>query len=265
MRLLPSTLLLSSLVLLSGLSHAQDAQPPADATKSEQSQKDLARDLYQEGSRLYDQADYAGAVAAFEKAYAAYPAAALLFNLAQAHRLLGPSHCEQALDYYERYKVAPESAGDRREVEVRIAEMRGCVKAAQAAAQDRATQPAAPPPTPESVPPQKPIEPAPKTDRPIPTAAYVLGGVAVVGLATFGTLAILGRNQQSQLERSCSPKCSPEQVQPMKTKFLIADIGLAVFAVSLGGAGYLVLSRPTSSSGSNSALDGAQLKLMGSF
>ncbi len=259
MRLLPSTLLLTSLFLVSSLSHAQDADAAPDP-KSEQSQKDLARDLYQEGSRLYDQGDYAGAVAAFEKAYAAYPAAALLFNLAQAHRLLGPAHCEQALDYYERYKLAPESTADRREVEVRVAEMRGCLKAAQAAAQDRATQPAAPPPAPKPEP--KPAAPPPRTERPIPTAAYVLGGVAAVGLATFGTLAILGRSQQADLEGSCSPGCSPEQVQPMKTKFLIADIGLAVFAVSLGGAGYLVLTRPSVSTG---ATDGAALNVVGRF
>src|SRR5687768_9385235 len=140
MRPLSSILLLASLSLSSGVARAQEEAASSDQPKSEQSQKDLARDLYQEGSRLYDQADYTGAIAAFEKAYAAYPAAALLFNLAQAHRLLGPAHCEQALDYYERYKRAPESAGDRREVEVRIAEMRGCLKAAQAAAQDRAAQ-----------------------------------------------------------------------------------------------------------------------------
>jgi tetratricopeptide (TPR) repeat protein len=261
MRLLPSTLLLTSLALASGPAHAQEAEPTAEPPKSVQSQKDLAREHYAEGSRLYDQADYAGAVAAFEKAYAAYPAPALLFNLAQAHRLLGPQHCEQALDYYERYKLAPESAGDRREVEVRIAEMRGCVKAAQAAAQDRATQPTAPPPEPK--PETKPAQSPPRTERPIPTAAYVLGGIGVAGLVTFGTLAILGRNQQSELEGSCSPSCSPAQVQPMKTKFLIADIGLAVFAVSLGGAGYVVLTRPSVSSAS--ATDGAALNLVGRF
>jgi tetratricopeptide (TPR) repeat protein len=262
MRRLSSTLLLISLALSSSLGHAQAADPAAEAPQPEQSQKDLAREHYAEGSRLYDQADYAGAIAAFEKAYAAYPAPALLFNLAQAHRLLGPQHCEQALDYYERYKLTPESAADRREVEVRIAEMRGCVKAAQAAAQERANQPAKPPPEPKIEP--KPVPPPARTERPVPTAAYVLGGISLAGLATFGTLAILGRSEQSELEASCSPKCSPVQVQPMKTKFLIADIGLSVFAVSLGGAGYLVLTRPSVAVGS-SATDGAQLSVVGRF
>ncbi len=53
-----------------------------------------------------------------------------MFNLAQAERQLGPAHCQAALDYYERYRPTPESAADREEVAVHIAEMRGCVNAA---------------------------------------------------------------------------------------------------------------------------------------
>jgi len=262
MRLLSSSLVLS-LLLMSSYVQAQEAPAEAEPPQSEQGRKDLARDLYQEGSGLYDSGDYAGAIVAFEKAYQAFPAAALLFNLAQAHRLLGPAHCEQALDYYERYKLAPESAGDHREVEVRIAEMRGCVKAAQAAARDREAQPAAPaPPAPAPAPP--PASPTP-TERPIPTAAYVLGAVSIAGLATFGTLALLGRSDQAELERTCSPGCLPDRVQPMKTKFLIADIGLAVFAVSLGATGYVVLSRPSVSSPTSGAVGGAQLNWVGRF
>jgi tetratricopeptide (TPR) repeat protein len=256
MRLLSLPLLLT-LTLASGWAAAQQAPAEtAEAQAAEPNQKELARQLYEEGSRLYDAADYAGAIVAFEKAYAAYPAAALLFNLAQAHRLLGPEHCEQALDYYERYRQAPESASDANEVQVHIAEMRGCVRAAQASAQQRPVEPAkavAPAPAPP------PAEPA--RERPIPTAAYVLGGIGVAGLAAFGTLAILGRNQQNELERTCSPQCNPDRVQSMKTKFLLADVGLAVFAVSLGGAGYMVLSRPSVSP----SAQGAQLDFVGRF
>jgi tetratricopeptide (TPR) repeat protein len=264
MQWLPSILLVAAFSLASSLAGAQDETTPAIATEKEPSQKDLARDLYQEGSRLYERADYPAAIAAFERAYAAYPAAALLFNLAQAHRLLGPAHCAQALDYYERYGQAPESESERAEVEVRIVEMRGCVKAAQAAqerARERAPARIAPREQPQA-PLSRSVHPG---ERPIPTAAYVLGAVSLAGLATFGTMAILGRNQQTELERGCSPSCSPERVEPMKTKFLVADIGLAVFAVALGGAGYVVLSRPDVRAQPNSALGGAQLDFVGSF
>jgi hypothetical protein len=259
----------TALLLLASVCHAQDgqadSQPPAEQVAPEQEPKELARKLYAEGSRLYEHADYAGAVAAFEKAYAAYPAPALLFNLAQAERLLGPAHCQRALDYYERYRQTPESAADREEVEVHMAEMRGCVKAGNAAKeQPAAATPAAPPPRREvaAAPPQL------TASRPIPTSAYVLGAVGVAGLATFGTLAILGKSQQDDLERSCSPACSPAQLSPMKTKFMIADIALAVGAVSLGAAGYLVLTRsaaPARVGRRTGWRDGATLTLLGSF
>jgi tetratricopeptide (TPR) repeat protein len=259
----------TALLSLGNLCHAQssqpDSQPATEPAAAEQDQKELARKLYAEGSQLYEQADYAGAVAAFEKAYAAYPAPALLFNLAQAERLLGPTHCQQALDYYERYRQTPESAADREEVEVHVAEMRGCVKANSAAAQQPVAAGSASPPPKREVP-----EPAPQvtTSRPIPTSAYVLGAVGAFGLATFGTLAILGKSQQNDLERSCSPACSPAQLSPMKTKFVIADIALAVSAVSLGTAGYLVLTRPEAPARADSRAafyDGAQLSWLGSF
>ena len=251
MRRLCSILCASSLLLSNSWCRAQD----------EPDHKELARKLYADGSALYDQGDYAGAISAFEKAYAAYPAPAFLFNLAQAERQLGPAHCQAALDYYERYRQAPESTADREEVAVHIAEMRGCVNAATASANERAAAPPAPAPPP--TPAREQVASTPAT-RPIPPAAYVLGAVGVAGLATFGTLALLGRSQQSDLEHSCSPACSPSQVQPMKTKFLIADIGLAVGAVSLGAAGYLVLSRPAVTQVSGWA-NGAQLSVVGNF
>ncbi len=259
MRRLCSILYAGSWLLLGHPSHAQDSAAPPDAPAAAPNQKELARKLYADGSALYGQTDYAGAIAAFEKAYAAYPAPAFLFNLAQAERQLGPVHCQAALDYYERYRQAPESAADREEVAVHIAEMRGCVNAAAASTTERA---AAPPPAP---PPAREKAPSAAGTRPVPPAAYVLGAVGIAGLATFGTLAALGRNQQSDLERSCSPACSPSQVRRMKTKFLIADIGLAVGAVSLGAAGYLVLSRPAVTEARASWADGAQLSVVGSF
>jgi tetratricopeptide (TPR) repeat protein len=255
MRSLGSILCAGSLLLSSSWCHAQEAPAPTETPARALDQKEVSRKLYADGSALYDQADYASAIAAFEKAYAAYPAPAFLFNLAQAERQLGPAHCQAALDYYERYQQAPESAADREEVAVHVAEMRGCVNAAAASAKERVVAPTAAPP-----PPAARERPAATATWPIPPAAYVLGAVGVAGLATFGTLALLGRNQQSDLERSCSPACSPSQVQPMKTKFLIADIGLAVGAVSLGAAGYLVLSRPAVT-----RANGAQLSVVGNF
>jgi hypothetical protein len=75
--------------------------------------------------------------------------------------------------------------------------------------------------------------PAAAKSRP-PVGAWVATGVAVVGLGTFGTFALLGSKDKSKLD-DCSPSC-PESERSrrdsLQTKFLIADIGLGVGAAS---------------------------------
>lgn len=85
-----------------------------------------ARDLYEEGARLYNLGQYENALRAFEEAYAISGAKPLLFNIAQAHRLAGPAHCERALLAYETYVREDPQASNRVEVEQRIGEMRIC-------------------------------------------------------------------------------------------------------------------------------------------
>ena len=67
-----------------------------------------------------------------------------------------------------------------------------------------------------------------------PLAAWVASGVAVVGLGTLGTFALLGSKDKNKLDE-CAPSC-PESERSrrddVKTKFLIADIGLGVGAAS---------------------------------
>jgi len=70
---------------------------------------------------------------------------------------------------------------------------------------------------------------------------YALTGLGVLGLAGFTTFAILGNNQKSDLERSCSPYCSASQVDSVRTKYLLADAFLGVGIVSLGVATYLFI------------------------
>jgi hypothetical protein len=86
-------------------------------------------------------------------------------------------------------------------------------------------QPASPPP---------PAQPPAVVKSSPPLAAWVATGVAVVGLGTFGTFAVLGGQDKRKLE-DCAPSC-PESERSrrdaLKTKFLIADIGLGVGAAS---------------------------------
>jgi hypothetical protein len=85
--------------------------------------------------------------------------------------------------------------------------------------------------------------PAPVVKSSPPVAAWVATGVAVAGLGTFGTFALLGNKDKQHLQ-DCAPACPDEERDrraKLKTKFLVADIGLGVGAASAVLAGVLFL------------------------
>ncbi|HSN27786.1 MAG TPA: hypothetical protein VLT45_15955, partial [Kofleriaceae bacterium] len=61
-----------------------------------------AKQLYTEGKRYYDVADYAHAIEAWKQAYVLSSAPMLLFNIGQAYRLQGD--CTSALRFYATYE-----------------------------------------------------------------------------------------------------------------------------------------------------------------
>ena len=73
--------------------------------------------------------------------------------------------------------------------------------------------------------------------------AYILGGVAGVGAASFGYFGLRGRAGNAQLER-CKPYCDAADVQSVRTKYLVADVSLGVSLLSLAGAVYWLVSTP---------------------
>jgi tetratricopeptide (TPR) repeat protein len=117
-----------------------------------------ARQHYAAASRLYDLAEYEGALAEFKEAYRAVGDPAFLFNIAQCHRKLG--HAQDAITFYKNYLRRAPNAANRAEVERRITEL------------ERA--PAPPPPPPSGQPP--PSETAGAT----PTVNLAANGAARV-------------------------------------------------------------------------------------
>ncbi len=75
----------------------------------------------------------------------------------------------------------------------------------------------------------------------IPMGAYVLGGVAVLGLGSFGYFSLTGKSKQSDLEDSCAPRCSDEDYDDMQRNFIIADVSLGAALIAGGVATWLVL------------------------
>jgi hypothetical protein len=101
---------LPSIVLLALLAQALTPTPDPQA-------KAKAQGLLNEGSRLYGEGDYAGALEKFNTAYAAYPSPKLMFNIGQANRDLGrPVEALQAFEKFlaDESGALPETAADAR-------------------------------------------------------------------------------------------------------------------------------------------------------
>jgi hypothetical protein len=91
----------------------------------------------------------------------------------------------------------------------------------------------------------------------IPTMTWVLGGVGVLGLASFTYFSLDGLGKESDL-KDCKPNCSHDDVQSTKTSYLIGDISLGVGVVALAGAAYFYFTRPapqTASTGTGVRFD----------
>jgi hypothetical protein len=69
-----------------------------------------------------------------------------------------------------------------------------------------------------------------------PLATYVLGGVAVVGFAGFAIFRITGAHDYDTLAHDCKPNCAPDAVDPVRRKYLLSNIGLAVGGAAAVGA-----------------------------
>jgi tetratricopeptide (TPR) repeat protein len=208
-----------------------------------------ARETYARGKAAYQQGEYAEALQHFEDAYRQSRAPALLFNMAQAHRLSGPEHCQQALDLYRRYLVEDPRASNREEAAERVGEMRACVDRASAEPEPVAA-PALPPAeagtNDEPVARPKPATPPPavKPDAPpqrTPVAAILVTGAgAALGVAG-GILYLRARAKYDQVERSCP--CEPGSFSKWETLTTVSYGLMAAGAVgTASGVSWLLLS-----------------------
>lgn len=97
----------------------------------------------------------------------------------------------------------------------------------------------------------KPVAPPPPPPPPakVPTLAYVTGGVAFAGLGSFALFSILGRSKESDLasdDGGCKPRCTDDDVAPVKRDYLIGDVSLAIGIVAAAATVILVLPALTS-------------------
>ena len=70
---------------------------------------------------------------------------------------------------------------------------------------------------------------------------WVLVGTGVAGMTAFTLLGASGLSEEAKLEHSCAPSCDEKALQSVQTKYLLADVSLAVGIGGLLVGGYLLL------------------------
>ena len=140
---------------------AARAQTPPTLTSD---QKQEMKIHYERGQRAYDIGKYSDAIDEYAKVYEIGGNPAMLFNIAQAHRL--NNQLPEALRFYRRYLQRSPNAPNRADVEAKIAEIEKQVDDRSRAPSSAVT---APPPTTTPAPPA--IAPAPPASTPAPAAS----------------------------------------------------------------------------------------------
>jgi hypothetical protein len=92
-----------------------------------------------------------------------------------------------------------------------------------------------------------PIDAAKPTTQTTKWLPYGLGGLGVLGVAGFAVLGLVGNSELAERERTCAPACSNSQVGSVRTMYHLADLSLGIGVVSLGVAGYLLITSPRES------------------
>lgn len=72
-----------------------------------------------------------------------------------------------------------------------------------------------------------------------PVLAFVLTGVGVVALGSFGYFGLMSKSDLSKLRSDCAPFCDPSKLDDVKSRMLIADVSLGIGIVALGVAAVL--------------------------
>jgi hypothetical protein len=200
-----------------------------------------ARRLYAEGKAEYAQGHYVEAVGLFERSYALSESAALLFNMAQAHRLAGPDHCADAVALYKSYLAAEPEAENEKEVQERIAELGDCAPPAKPAPPLDASTPATPPPP--IIASRPAVVPVVAKSSALPTGPVLVAGAGTALLVAGGVLYWRAWDKHREAERICP--CYPATYTSWE---VLTNVSYALLAVGgatvAGGVTWWVVGEP---------------------
>lgn len=206
-----------------------------------------ARRLYAQGKAEYAQGHYAQAIELFERSYALSESSALLFNMAQAHRLAGPAHCSDAVALYKSYLAAEPAVENRKEVEERIAELGDCsgqtavetpAPSAPASKGNASASASAPAPA------ARIREPPPLARRSLPTGPVLVTGAGSALLVAGAVLYARAWDKHREAERRCP--CYPGTYSTWEVLTNVSYALMAVGGATLaGGATWWIVGEPS--------------------
>jgi hypothetical protein len=84
-----------------------------------------------------------------------------------------------------------------------------------------------------------PVPAAPQAEpkRGVPVMTYVLGGIGLAAAGSFLYFRLTAVSDYNDYNATCAPTCNPDDVDAVRTKFLISNVSLGVGIASLAGAG----------------------------
>lgn len=204
-----------------------------------------ARELYENGAILFEEAQYEAAIRAWEESYRLSGQPLLLYNIASAWERL--NHIENTLDYLNQYRAfAPADERERLERRIRALETRLDEQRAQARAEEEARLAAQSAATPEPAPTTQPaqviiVRSADETPRGLQIARWTLLGTGIAGLGAGAAFAVISRNARADAEAGCTDVggrtlCevpASANLDAEKRNALVADIAFAVGGTAL--------------------------------
>ena len=78
----------------------------------------------------------------------------------------------------------------------------------------------------------------------VPTATYILGGIALAGGVGFAVFGLVGNAQRDRLENECSPNCTDPQVDALHRNLVMADVSLGVGLAALAAGAIVWIAQP---------------------
>lgn len=196
-----------------------------------QTNEEQAEKLFQEAETHYNLQEYQAALEKYKEAYRLSQFPEMLFNIAQCHKKL--RHYNEALGFYKSYLRQVPDSPVRKEVEGFIVELEEII------AKEPKSQPTSTSgPATALQPTSKPVD-ASGASRVLPFALYGGAGLAAIGAAVVGGVALSQAREANTLKESDLAAQSDAVFQKAVRNGYLSDACLGA-AVLAGGAGYLL-------------------------